>query len=95
MTLRLAEDTLFAHRFGASTPFQVGVEEELFLVDPSGHHVRCCADELLADRPARFMRGRLMGEMCDGVVELATPVCASARRGGRRAAAAPRRCPGP
>jgi glutamate---cysteine ligase / carboxylate-amine ligase len=78
MTLQLAEDTLFAHRFGATTPFQVGVEEELFLVDPSGHHVRSCTDELLADRPARFTRGRVMGEMCDGVVELATPVCASA-----------------
>jgi glutamate---cysteine ligase / carboxylate-amine ligase len=78
MTLRLAEDTLFAHRFGASTPFEVGVEEELLLVDPSGHHVRCCTDELLADRPARFTRGRAIGEMCDGVIELATPVCASA-----------------
>jgi arginine decarboxylase len=26
MTLRLAEDALFSHRFGASAPFQVGVE---------------------------------------------------------------------
>jgi hypothetical protein len=48
---------LFAHRFGASTPFPVGVEEELFLVDPSGHHVRYRIDEPLADRPARFTRG--------------------------------------
>src|SRR4051795_6116305 len=78
MTLQLAEDTLFAHRFGATTPFQVGVEEELFLVDPSGHHVRSCTDELLADRPARFTRGRVMGEMGDCVVELAPPVGASA-----------------
>jgi glutamate---cysteine ligase / carboxylate-amine ligase len=78
MTLRLAEDTLFSHRFGASTPFRVGVEEELFLVDPSGHRIKNCTDELLADRPPRFTRGRLMGEMCDGVVELASPVCASA-----------------
>src|SRR3954467_1285656 len=75
MTVRLAEDTLFSHRFGATAPFQVGVEEELFLVDPSGHRVRCCTDELLAERPARSSHGRVMGEMCDGVVELASPAC--------------------
>ena len=78
MTLRLAEDTQFSHRFGATTPFRVGVEEELFLVEPSGHRVRCCTDELLADRPARFTRGRVTGEMSDGVIELASPVCGSA-----------------
>jgi glutamate---cysteine ligase / carboxylate-amine ligase len=78
MTVRLAEDTLFSHRFGATAPFRVGVEEELFLVDPSGRRIRCCTDEVLSGRSTRFTRGRVMGEMCDGVVELATPVCASA-----------------
>jgi glutamate---cysteine ligase / carboxylate-amine ligase len=78
MTLRLAEDTLFSHLFGASAPFHIGVEEELFLVDPTRHRVACCTDEVLAGRASRSGRGRLMGEMCDGVLELATPVCASA-----------------
>jgi len=77
MTLRLAEDTLFSHRFGASAPFQVGVEEELFLVDPTGRGIRRRTDAVLADRSARFARGRVMGEMCDGVIELASPACAS------------------
>jgi carboxylate-amine ligase len=78
MTLRLAEDTLFSHRFGTSAPFQVGVEEELFLVDPARHRIACCTDAVLADRSPRAGRGRIMGEMCDGVLELATPVCATA-----------------
>jgi glutamate---cysteine ligase / carboxylate-amine ligase len=78
MTLRLAEDALFSHRFGASAPFQVGVEEELFLVDPTTHRISASTDDVLAGRSARFARGRLLGEMCDGVLELATPVCASA-----------------
>jgi carboxylate-amine ligase len=78
MTLRLAEDTLFSHRFGASAPFQVGVEEELFLVDRTRHRITRRTDEVLADRSSRFARGRLMGEMCDGVIELTSPVCASA-----------------
>src|SRR4051794_7852145 len=78
MTLRLAEDTLFSHRFGASAPFQVGVEEELFLVDPTRHRITRRTGEVLADRSSRFARGRLMGEMCDGVIELTSPVCASA-----------------
>src|SRR3954453_2906806 len=77
MSLRLAEDTLFAHRFGAGAPSQVGVEEELFLVDPTGCAIRRCTDAVLADRAPRFARGRVMGEMCDGVIELASPACAS------------------
>jgi carboxylate-amine ligase len=77
MSLRLADDTLFSHRFGATPPFRVGVEEELFLVDPVEHQISCCTDDLLAQE-RRFRRGRVMGEMCDGVVELATPTCASA-----------------
>jgi gamma-glutamyl:cysteine ligase YbdK (ATP-grasp superfamily) len=81
MTLRLAVDPLFADHFGAEAPFQVGVEEELFLVDPQSHDVVWCADEVLElcahdRRPGRA--GRVLGEMCDGVVELATPICATA-----------------
>jgi carboxylate-amine ligase len=78
MPLRLAEDTLFSDRFGTGPPFQVGVEEELFLVDPTRRHITRRTDALLAGRSPRAARGRLMGEMCDGVLELATSVCASA-----------------
>ncbi|MFL6063521.1 MAG: YbdK family carboxylate-amine ligase [Friedmanniella sp.] len=78
MALRLAEDTSFSHRFGVTAPFRVGVEEELFLVSASDYGSACRVDDVLATIAARSARGRVIGEMCDGVVELATPVCASA-----------------
>jgi glutamate---cysteine ligase / carboxylate-amine ligase len=78
VTLRLADDTLFSHRFGMGAPFRLGVEEELFLVDPVAHRVRACTDELLARLRRRALVGRVTGQLCDGVIELATPVCASA-----------------
>jgi gamma-glutamyl:cysteine ligase YbdK (ATP-grasp superfamily) len=65
------------HAFGASLPYTVAVEEELFLVDRAGHQVARVTDQVLARAP-RFTRGRILGEMCDGVVELAGPVCADA-----------------
>jgi carboxylate-amine ligase len=78
MTLRLAEDTLFSDRFGTGAPFRVGVEEELFLVDHHTHAVSPCTDELLSDLRQPLAGGRVLGELCDGVIELATPPCASA-----------------
>jgi carboxylate-amine ligase len=64
-------------KFGSRSPFRVGVEEELFLVDPDDHALACRTDELL-ERRRRFRQGRLVGEMCDGVIELVTPVCRTA-----------------
>jgi glutamate---cysteine ligase / carboxylate-amine ligase len=78
MTLRLAEDTLFSDRFGTGAPFRVGVEEELFLVDHRAHAVSLCTDELLGALRQPLAAGRVVGELCDGVIELATPPCASA-----------------
>jgi glutamate---cysteine ligase / carboxylate-amine ligase len=78
MTLRLAEDTLFSDRFGTGARFRVGVEEELFLVDRHAHAVSPCTDELLGVLRAPLAAGRVVGELCDGVVELVTPPCASA-----------------
>jgi carboxylate-amine ligase len=78
MTLRLAEDTLFSDRFGTGAPFRVGVEEELFLVDHHAHAVSPCTDELLGALRQPLAAGRVVGELCDGVIELATPPCASA-----------------
>jgi carboxylate-amine ligase len=80
VTLRLADDTLFSHCFGAEPPFRLGVAEELFLVDPVGHRVSECTDELLAGlRRRRYVpAGRVAGDLCDGAIELATPICRSA-----------------
>src|SRR4051795_1791323 len=76
--LRLAHDSVFSHSFGATAPFRLGVEEELFLVDPQSYAIARCTDTVVARRPTRASAGALAGEMCDGVVELATPVCDSA-----------------
>jgi carboxylate-amine ligase len=54
----------------------VGVEEELFLVDPETLTPVSCDEALLGE--CRVTRGRVVGEMCDGVVELVSPVCHSA-----------------
>jgi carboxylate-amine ligase len=62
--------------------FTVGVEEELFLVDPDTLVPTSC-DEALLDA-GRFSRGgRVVGEMCDGVVELVSPICTTAAEGAR------------
>jgi carboxylate-amine ligase len=66
-----------AHAFGRSAPFTVGVEEELFLVEVDSHEVAPVTDEVLARSP-RFTHGQIVGEMCDGVIELASPVSAHA-----------------
>ena len=89
MTLRLAEDTLFSDRFGTGAPFRLGVEEELFLVDHHAHAVNPCTDELLAVLRRPPAAGRVVGELCDGVVELLTPPCAPpcSARGGRSSSA--------
>jgi carboxylate-amine ligase len=55
----------------------VGAEEELFLVDPPTHAIARVTDDVLACMP-RFLRGQVLGEMCDGVIELITPICANA-----------------
>jgi carboxylate-amine ligase len=77
MHLRLADDPSARHRFGSATPFRLGVEEEIFLVDPEDHRIAHRAETVLG-QPRRFTRGAIVGEICDGVVELNTPVCRSA-----------------
>jgi carboxylate-amine ligase len=71
------DGTQLFQNFGSSPPFTVGVEEELFLVDPTTHETARVTDAVLARLP-RFTRGRVLGEICDGVVELVTPVCRDA-----------------
>jgi carboxylate-amine ligase len=69
--------TPLPHRFGTSPPFTVGVEEELFLVDPATHRIVHATDAVLGGLP-RWARGHARGELCDGVVELVTPICRDA-----------------
>ena len=74
MLVTLDNDGAQAHSFGRAAPYRVGVEEELFLVDPETLGVTLSTDLVLE-------RGEpcVLGEMCDGVIEFATPVCDTAR----------------
>jgi carboxylate-amine ligase len=61
-------------RFGESEPFSLGVEEELFLVDPSdGRQVNARAAVL--DRLGDLGRGQVKSEMHACQVELITDIC--------------------
>src|SRR3954468_21724829 len=83
MAVQHAPDAPFRTNFGTGRPYTVGVEEELFLVDPLRHQISRVTDEVLARR-GRFARGQVLGEMCDGVVELASPVCSRAGEAANR-----------
>jgi carboxylate-amine ligase len=61
------------HGFGAAAPFKLGVEEELFLVDPPSLRLQQPVENTVDWAPPAA--GAVMGEICDGVVELVTPVC--------------------
>jgi carboxylate-amine ligase len=74
MLVSLDNDGAHAHSFGRAEPFRVGVEEELFLVDPGTLGVTLSTDLVLeGGEPC------VLGEMCDGLIEFATPVCDTAR----------------
>ncbi|MFZ1993525.1 MAG: YbdK family carboxylate-amine ligase [Solirubrobacteraceae bacterium] len=65
------------HRFGAGQPFSLGVEEELFLVDPvTGRQANASAAVL--DRVGE-VEGRVEQELHACQVELISDVCATAR----------------
>jgi carboxylate-amine ligase len=74
-------DGAMDHNFGGSAPFRVGVEEELFLVDPESLGTSIPTDDVLAQGEPY-----VLGEMCDGVIEFVTPVCDTARHACERLA---------
>ena len=67
------------HHFGRTEAYRLGVEEELFLVDPGSLGLTLATDPIL-ERAAPFV----IGEMCDGVIEFASPVCRTAREARER-----------
>ena len=69
-------------RFGDERPFALGVEEELFLVDP-GDGSQIDARERVLAAVADPERGRITGEVHACEVELITDVCATAGEAAR------------
>jgi carboxylate-amine ligase len=64
------------HRFGASPPFSLGVEEELLLVDEQGELI-AAAEAVLDSVPAPFA-GRVSSEIFAEQIELKTGICEGA-----------------
>ena len=66
------------HRFGASDPFTLGVEEEYMLLDPESfdlvQHIETVLDAIQGDELA----DRINAELMQSVLEIATPVCRTA-----------------
>jgi glutamate---cysteine ligase / carboxylate-amine ligase len=64
--------------FGESTPFSVGVEEELMVLDGDSLLLAPRADELIAAAEGAELPGRLKSELFASALELNTNICASA-----------------
>ena len=64
------------HRFGSSTPFSLGVEEELFLVDPLTGRPTNTSATVLAELGA--VEGTVKQELHACQIELITDICTSA-----------------
>lgn len=63
--------------FGESTPFSVGVEEELMVLDGESLLLAPMADELIAASESAGLPGTLKSELFASALELNTNVCAS------------------
>jgi len=66
------------HKFGASDPYTLGVEEEYMLLDPQSfdlvQHIETVLDAVAGDELA----DRINSELMQSVLEIATPVCTTA-----------------
>jgi carboxylate-amine ligase len=69
-------DDLREPRFGEELPYSLGVEEELFLVDPADGR-QLDAREKVLEQVAKPDRGEVTGEVHACQIELITDVCAS------------------
>lgn len=66
---------MIPQRFGESSPFSLGVEEELMILDGETYEQVSRVDLLARETPS----GRLKTELFASVVELNTPVCGTAQ----------------
>jgi glutamate---cysteine ligase / carboxylate-amine ligase len=63
------------HRFGASDPYTLGVEEEYMLLDPETFDLVQHIDTVLAAIDSDEYEGSINAELMQSVLEIATPVC--------------------
>jgi glutamate---cysteine ligase / carboxylate-amine ligase len=73
-----AHASVLDHRFGASDPYTLGVEEEYMLLDPETWDLVQHIDSVLAAAEDGEHEGRIHAELMQSVLEVTTPVCRTA-----------------
>jgi carboxylate-amine ligase len=66
------------HKFGASDPYTLGVEEEYMLLDGETFDLVQHVDTVLASISGHELEPRIKPELMQSVIEIATPVCRNA-----------------
>ncbi len=66
------------HKFGASPPYTLGVEEEYMLLDPESLDLVQHIDSVLAATQGHELEPLVNAELMQSVIEIATPVCRTA-----------------
>jgi carboxylate-amine ligase len=66
------------HKFGASDPYTLGVEEEYMLLDGETFDLVQHIDTVLASMSGHELEPRIKPELMQSVIEIATPVCRTA-----------------
>jgi carboxylate-amine ligase len=69
--------SVLEHKFGASDPYTLGVEEEYMLLDPETFDLVQHIDTVLGAIDADSYEGSINAELMQSVLEIATPVCRS------------------
>jgi glutamate---cysteine ligase / carboxylate-amine ligase len=73
-----AGGSVLDHRFGASPPFTLGVEEEFMLLDPESYDLVQHVDTVLTAMENGEFVERIGPELMQSVIEVSTPVCRTA-----------------
>ena len=67
--------SVLEHRFGASDPYTLGVEEEYMLLDGETLDLVQHIDTVLSDVAGHELESQIKAELMQSVIEIATPVC--------------------
>lgn len=70
--------SVLEHRFGTSAPYTLGVEEEYMLLDDQTFDLVQHIESVLAATSGHELESQINTELMQSVLEIATPVCASA-----------------
>jgi glutamate---cysteine ligase / carboxylate-amine ligase len=70
-----AGGSVLDHKYGASDPYTLGVEEEYMLLDGETFDLVQHIDTVLADVSGHELEPRINAELMQSVLEVATPVC--------------------